>query len=184
MLKVLWKEAMKVHLAQRCLSWFGKLGACPSCSFVSGATTVPSMWKLMKRFHRAVKIPCAHAIGAGNMSQENERMCGEPSSAKLSGIKSGWCFLSTDVGLLCVQNLLWWLLRFLFLFFFLNVLENVSHLTARLHPMMKGTTLKLFYCCHSFLVQNSASKGRSLCPVLPTELCQPCFGTADHCQVI
>lgn len=118
MLKVLWKEAMKVHLAQRCLSWFGKLGACPSCSFVSGATTVPSMWKLMKRFHRAVKIPCAHAIGAGNMSQENERMCGEPSSAKLSGIKSGWCFLSTDVGLLCVQNLLWWLLRFLFLFFF------------------------------------------------------------------
>lgn len=103
---------MKVHSAQRCLSWFGKLGACPSCSFASGATTVPSMWDLMKRFHRAVRILCAQAIGAGNMSQENKRMCGDPSTARLPGIKRGWCFLSTDVGLLCVQNLLWWLLPF------------------------------------------------------------------------
>lgn len=64
----------------------------------------------MKRFHKAVKIPCARAAGAGNMSQENERTCGDPAQlVGHLGIKSGWCFLSTDVGLLHVQNLWCWL---------------------------------------------------------------------------
>lgn len=58
-------------------------GSCPSCVFASGATAL-SMTDLMNHFHRPLKMLRACEVGAGSVSQETARRCGEPGTVSLA----------------------------------------------------------------------------------------------------